>query len=86
MRIVQLADTIGTMYSYGEMQFQAQCPTHGKWVTFQVNHVARILSREPEQLVSRYAEQAVKEKCADCVEDAARVVVPASRWPEGAEL
>jgi hypothetical protein len=93
MKIIQLADTPGTMMSYGQMQFQAQCPTHGTWVKFTVSYTEYILADatasyecRPQRVVIRAAEQAIKDQCSGCVEDAARVVMPASRWPEGAEL
>lgn len=88
IKIHQLHDEVVNEHSavYPRGRYQAQCPKHGKWVTFAVSYIETANAYDPQMYLIQVAETEIPKKCAGCVEDANEVKLPPTRWPEDAEL
>lgn len=82
LKIVQLGDYIRD----GITRCMVDCPKHpSHTISFEVTELDVLSAYDAMQFIEQAAFKALREKCSECVEEN-RVVLPPTRWPEGAEL
>lgn len=70
--------------SDGQVRYQVRCPQHNQSVSFVVSYTTVMSVRHLDAFIDAAAVEAIKTGCSECAQEV--VNMPATRWPEGAEL